>query len=381
METQQLRIGIDARPLYWTGIGRYIEETLLHLSRIDLQNEYFIYYHESLPKSRVGRAYWHPELRGKIETRNFRFVVCHVPVCSVREQIALPTMLRRDGIALFHSPYINVPLLAKCHRIVTIHDIHLRNYMRSTKRAYYEFMTRRALVSAQRIIVVSQSLRDEVRRFMPACAEKIAVIHHGVSAAFHPVTNALELADMKRAHHIRGEYFLFVGTFLAHKNLPVLIRAFHRVRKSLSEPCQLVIAAKVDERFSEPLRLVRGLGLSDDVLFVGHVAKETLPALYSGAKALVVPSLYESFGLPVIEAMSCGTPVIASSLWALPEVAGEAALLIDPHSELQLIEAMLRIYRDPILRACLREQGLRRAKEFSWLHAAKQLRQVYEACA
>jgi len=178
----------------------------------------------------------------------------------------------------------------------------------------------------------------------------------------------------------QDRYLLYVGTRKPNKNLEVLIRGFDRAMKNLADPCQLVIVAMPDPRYQSAPRLVRCLGLEESVNFVDYVIESDLPAIYSGASMLVLPSLHEGFGFPILEAMACGAPVITSSVAAMPEVAGDAALLVDPRSEVRLSEAISRLFNDRCLADNLKERGFKRASQFSWLAAARQLVQVYHCC-
>jgi glycosyltransferase involved in cell wall biosynthesis len=250
----------------------------------------------------------------------------------------------------------------------------------ATRRLYMQGVTRAAVRVADAIITPSQAVRADVIERLGVSAERVVAIPEAAAPHFRPVEDEAALTTVRTKYGLPERYLLSVGSLEPGKNRARLIAAYARLRaEGAAEP--IVIAGQPAWRYQGDLDLAGRLGLRDSVRFLGYAPDEDLPALYSGASAFVFPSLYEGFGLPVLEAMACGTPVITSNVSATAEVAGDAALLVDPRDVAALTEAIARVLVDAGLRAGLRARGLERAAQFSWARTARETLLIYETVA
>ena len=285
-------------------------------------------------------------------------------------------MARQPPDVLFVPAHV-LPLVHPRRSVVTVHDLGYLYYPgahRPFDRWYLHWSTRYHVRAARHLIADSQATRDDLIRHYRAAPERVTVVTPGCDEIFRPVTDANRLAQVKGRYNIRGDYLLHVGTLQPRKNVERLLGAFARLDGGL----QLVLAGKRGWLYDRIFRQVEELGLGDRVLFTGHVPQADLPSLMSGARLLAMPSLYEGFGLPVVEAMACGTPVVCSNASSLPEVAGDAALLVDPLDVEAWAEAMRRVLEDQRLRAELIARGLQQARQFSWGQCARQVLTILE---
>jgi len=381
-----MRIGIDARHAHLPGIGRYIEELVAHLARVEATLEFVIFTLDADLQSAGKAHYQQPQWQDAFDHPNVHVIPFAAETFSLREQFQLRSLMRRARIDVFHSTFINVPLYSPVPLVVTLHDIRhpdlALHWGRALPRAaakalYHELMTRHALRHAQRVITVSDFLHDDAACFAPSQQHKLQTIHHGVSAMFTTAADADQDQAVRHRYAMDLPYFLFVGTLKPHKNLLTLLQAFAQVRQQFILPHRLLIAAKNDARYPQPRAAVQALGIAADVRFMDHVEKADLPALYRGARGMVLPSFYESFGLPIVEAMACGAPVITSNRAAMPEIAGDAGVLVDPSSVQSLATALLRLANDDECGADLKDKGLINAQRFSWTRCAAQHVAIY----
>jgi len=305
------------------------------------------------------------------------------PVRILWEQLALPGMLRAQGIDLLHGLAYATPLASPCPTVVTIHDLtffRLPEALPPLKRFYLRIATRNATRRAARVIAVSRQTRDDLIRFLHLPAEKVDVVHNGVSEAFCPAAPE-EVAAFRHRRGLPPRFLFFLGTLEPRKNIIRLLEAFARWKGDVGggkhEGVKLIVAGAKGWSFARIFAHVEELGLEREVIFPGFVPTEELPWWYRAAECFVYPSLYEGFGLPVLEAMACGTPVITSSSSSLPEVAGDAAITVDPRDVPALAEAIGRVMADAMLREEMRQAGLRQARRFSWSKAAAETAAVY----
>lgn len=382
MSNPNLRVGIDVRLAHWPGIGRYIEEIVGRMVADYPATEFVLF--GNAQGAATLRDYADPALELRLRAKNVEFVACPVKPFSLLEPWTFARIVRRAKVRVMHSPYINVPWLdgRRIPLVVTLHDfrhpdlaVKLLSPRTWFKRVYYEILTRLALHQACITVCVSEFLARQVRAFRPALASRIHVITHAADASFHPIAPAQARAAVAQHHQLKQPYFLFVGTFKPHKNLLAVVRALALLPASV----QLAVAAAPDPRYPEVQCAVTKLQLQNRVYFLGHLPKEALPALYSAAVGTLLPSDYESFGLPVVESMACATPVIASPQAALQEVGGDAACYALPTPE-ALATAMASVLNHPHL-AVLQEDCLNRAAGFSWQHSAAQLHLLYQRAA
>ncbi|MEA3459659.1 MAG: glycosyltransferase family 1 protein, partial [Chloroflexota bacterium] len=289
-------------------------------------------------------------------------------------------MIRRPPDVLFIPAHV-LPILHPHASVVTIHDLgylHYPHAHRLLDRFYLDLSTRYNAHAATHLIADSIATKRDLAECYGVDAAKITVVYPGYDqAAFRPA-DVKAIEAVKARYGIASEYILFVGTIQPRKNLVRLIEAFANLHTCILANLQLVIAGKRGWLYEGIFQRVEELGLEGQVVFTGYVAEEDLPALLSGARLLVLPSLYEGFGLPVLEAMACGTPVVCSNASSLLEVAGDAAILVDPLDVEELAAAMERVLRDKELQAEMIERGFERAKRFSWEKCAQETLAVLE---
>jgi glycosyltransferase involved in cell wall biosynthesis len=365
-----LRIAIDARKLRDYGIGTYVRNLLRHLSRIDSTTEYVL----------LCRA---PDCGLAADLgENFRAVPEPAPAYSIREQLRVPLDLRREGIDLFHAPHYVLPALTPCRSVVTIHDcIHLRFPQYLPNRLAYAYARASLWIAshrANRILTVSEASKRDILRYFSVPEAKIDVIYNAIDERFGEEPPEDEVARVRERYQLNDPFVLYAGNIKPHKNLERLIEAFHTLRRGGLEQVKLLIIGDEISKYATLRRAVHKYKLHQHVRFFGFVPDRTLAVLYRLAGVFVFPSLYEGFGLPPLEAMASGTPVITSNLSSLPEVVGDAALLIDPYDPDAIADAMRRVLTEPALRDDLRARGLNRVREFSWDRSVRRVRQIYE---
>ncbi|GAB4418017.1 MAG: glycosyltransferase family 1 protein [Anaerolineae bacterium] len=293
-------------------------------------------------------------------------------------------MQRHPPDALFVPAHV-LPLHCPVPAVVTVHDLGYRHYPEAHRpfdRWYLDWTTRRHTRVAHHLIADSQATKDDLIRFYSADPARTSVVYLGRDESLVPVNDPQLVAAAKARHNIKGNYFLYLGTLQPRKNLVRLVEAFQQALAALpDESLKLVIAGQQGWLYAEIFERVQRLGLENRVIFPGFIAAADKPALLSGAMGYVFPSLYEGFGLPVLEAMACGTPVLTSNVSSLPEVAGEAAVLVDPHQTAQIATGLVQLAQDADLRRRLVNQGFRQIQQFSWATAAAQVLEILEKAA
>lgn len=381
-----MRIAINAYFLQQpaTGSGEHLYYLLEGLDTVDESNQYLALY-PRLAGSQVVRmphlaSHFHlKEVRGTGERLGLRFGKLWW------EQVALPRVCSAERVDLLHSPYFASPLYPNVPTVVTVHDVIplvLPRYGSSLHVRAYVKLVSAAARRARALITVSESSKRDIVRALGIPADRIHVIYNATDRSLGPVYDSSALEGVRDAHGIAGEFLLYFGGFDVRKNVERILRAFQAARPSFQRPCQLVLAGSLNlvgqhPLYPDPRTLIQQLGLDGQVIVTGRISEEEKPLLYSAATAFVFPSLYEGFGIPVLEAMACGAPVITSNVSSLPEVAGNAALLVDPTSVEDLAAAMVRLFNDGTLRDELRRKGFQRAGQFSWEDSALRTLQVY----
>jgi glycosyltransferase involved in cell wall biosynthesis len=304
------------------------------------------------------------------------------------EQVSFPRACSQENVDVIHVPYFAPPLLGARKTLVTVHDLIplvLPAYRGSLLVRTYTRLVTIAARRAAAILTDSHSSKRDIVALLRVPAERVRVIHLAASEGFKPVSDEARLYDVRRKYGLPEEYVLYLGGFDQRKNLETLIAAYADVAARLGSENRLVVAGRLPTRdsdfFPNPRRLVERWNLQDKVIFAGWVKEDDKPALYSGANLFVFPSRYEGFGLPVLEAMSCGTAVIASNSTSLPEITGDAALLVDPDDVEGLAAAMTDLLENETRREELASKGLQRARLFSWRETAAQTLEAYRAVA
>jgi len=366
-----MNIGIDVHAAEQDGTGNatYIRGLVRGLLRIESPHRYFLYAvdashpcYRDLP-SRLGV---------RIKALGIRNPLVRIPLLLARES-------RRDALDVLHVQFVAPPV----HRgklVATIHDLGFLDLPRTFSRFFVlrsRILVRRTARRADRIITGSSYSRDHIVRAYGIRPEKIAVVPYGISERIGAPLRDEDVEKTLAGLGIRRPYLLSVGRLNPRKNLAALLRAFAELKSRRGFPHALVIAGRKDYGTETIWREARGAGLGD-VVFTGYVPEEDLPALYRGADIFLYPSLFEGVGLPVLEAMASGVPVITSNTTSLPEIAGGAALIIDPENESDISHAIERFLDDPAFREDAIRRGLARAKELSLDRASKKTLAIYE---
>jgi glycosyltransferase involved in cell wall biosynthesis len=297
------------------------------------------------------------------------------------EQAALPLLARQARLDLLHGAVNINPILPGCPTVVTVHDLSFMRYPQAfppVQRAYLHSQVRRSTRAARRVIAVSQATKLDVVELFGVAPERIDVVHNGVDASFCPAP-AAGVEAFRRQAGLPERFILHLGTLEPRKNLVRLVQAFARVRAhDAGQPAvKLVLAGGKGWGYDAIFAEVGRLGLEQEVLFPGYVADHDLAWWYRAAAVFAYPSLLEGFGLPVLEAMACGAPTVTSNLSSLPEVAGDAALLVDPTSVDALAAALLRLLAIAALAPDLQARGQAQAARFPWSRTAQQTAAVY----
>jgi alpha-1,3-rhamnosyl/mannosyltransferase len=307
---------------------------------------------------------------------------------SIGQQWSIPRLLRHLGADVYHSPYYLMPYCPGVPTLVTVYDlIPLRfpQYTSARARLLFRWSMALALRAASHVIVISEATRRDLLAFFHLSPQDVTVISLAAAPSFRPPSPA-EVQRVRHKYGLRQDYVLYLGINKPHKNLVRLVEAWSLVCHSrfatrgsplAMRRSQLVIAGKWDARYPESKQRVAALRLQDAVRFLGPVAEEDLPALYGGAALFAFPSECEGFGLPVLEAMACGTPVVCANASSLPEVGGDAALYFDPANVEAMAEALGQALADADLRTELRERGLCQAAHFSWKWTAQKTLDLY----
>ncbi|MCL7454911.1 MAG: glycosyltransferase family 4 protein [Anaerolineae bacterium] len=367
-----MRVGIDARLVYYSqaGIGQYILHLAEALARIDTDTEYV------LLQSRKDDT-------TILEQPNFRRVSLWTPSHHRLERYSLNVELMRLGLDLLHSPDFIPPHRPSCKSVITVHDLAFLLYphfLTKESARYYGHIDD-AVRWTDHIIAVSESTKRDTVDHLGVPEDKITVVHEAANPIFRPVSREEAWQQVRNRHGIEDRFILFVSTIEPRKNVPTLMRALWQLVECYKEDVHLVVAGGKGWLYEDAFAVVDELQLDSRVHFVGRVSSEDLLYLYNAAQLLAHPAFYEGFGLPPLEAMACGLPVIASNVASLPEVVGDAGLLIDPHDVDELTVGMWRVLTDEELRREMIDKGLRQAARFSWDRAAAETLEIYRQVA
>ncbi len=381
-----MRIGVNALFLQKpaSGTGQHLYHLLEGLDAYDKRNAYV------LLSPRFRKAY---QVRFPRLSDRFRNVEVWTKISRLGEnvekmwweQFGLVQAAFKERVDLLHCPYFAAPIVRPYPTVVTIHDVIplvLPEYRWREASRLYTALVSATSKRADAIIAVSECSRRDIVRTLGITADKIHVIGNAVDPSYYPITDSWLLAAVRERYNIAPKYILYFGGFDLRKNVHRIIRSYAALRPALQAEFQLVIAGRLHllghPLYPDPRPLVRELGLGDRVIFTGQIREQDKAPLYSAATVFTFPSLYEGFGMTVLEAMACGAPVITSCLSALPEVVGNAGVLVDPYSEPAISVALEELLADPERRAELGAQARARSRDFSWRQVAEQTVQVYE---
>ncbi len=368
---------LDLRPGYrQAGVSRYIEYLLRELPTASPHR--FIVY--AGRHSHGGGA----DLRDR---PGLRFTTSLVPTGRpetriVWEQLCAPFHLERDKIDVVHGTVNVVPIVSGRPTVVTVHDLAFLRYPEQYpgfKQRYLSSMTRRSVEHADRVIAVSTNTRSDVIHFYKVEPDRVVVVPNGLDPSMKSVEDPGALTAFRRKHELPEQFILFLGTLQPRKNLIALMRAWARLDPTTRLP--LVVVGAQGWMYEPILDEARALGVAGEIVFKGFAESRDLPYWYSASTIFVYPSLYEGFGMPVVEAMACGAPVIASNTSSLPEVAGDAAILVDPSNIGAIGDAIQALTDQENLRRSMRERGFVQASQFSWHRTARETASVYEQAA
>lgn len=365
-----MRIAIDARKLHDYGIGTYVRNLVSWLAKLDGDHEYVLV----CP----------PRDLEFVKSLGRRFEACEERAgnYSAREQLSLPIALARARVELFHAPHYVVSPLTRVPFVVTIHDcIHLRfpQYLPNRlAHTYARTMMRSSARRSERVLTVSEASRQDILHYLHVPPAKVEVIHNALDERLAAEPTPEALAEVRGRYQLESPFILYAGNIKPHKNLERLVEAYSILRRRGVEHARLLIIGDEVSKYPVLRRLVHRFQLHPHVRFFGFVSDAMLSALYRLASVFVFPSLYEGFGLPPLEAMAAGTPVVASNTSSLPEVVGDAAMLVDPMDAGAIADAMARVLTDNALRNDLIARGHERVKAFSWQRSVARVQAVYE---
>jgi len=355
-----MKIAFDYRMEDWSGIGRYSESIIDIFKEKNILENQFKLLKYSGQNIKINKA-----------------IKCTSEVFSFSEQLELPILNSKNNIDLFHSPHFVFPIFNPGKLILTIHDLTpllFPDIFSLQARIYMKTMIWLSKFKADKIITVSQNTKDDLVEIFNYNPDKIKVVYNGVDKSYRVINDKQLINDVRDKYDTGEEFLLYVGNIKPHKNIPALLKALSNIDKQH----KLVIVGKRDKAYNEIFDIINEYNLDDQVVFTGFVPDEDLILLYNAATLFVYPSLYEGFGLPPLEAMACGTPVITSNVSSLPEVVGEAAITVDPHNTIKLSETINKILVNKGLQNKMIQKGIERAEQFTWEKTAQETIKVYE---
>lgn len=376
-----MKIGINALFMQYptTGSGQYLTNLTKALAEVDDYNKYVLLGPQ--PPSRTDKSplpyQVHPVAGFARRQENIEKVFW--------EQLTCPAAARASKADVLHVPYFAPPLIPRIPTVVTIQDIiplRLPAYRPAGKIKIYMDLVARAAKHATMVIAISQHARQDIIDVLHIPSERIRIIYQAIGEEYQPVTNQEQIKAARERYGLGERYIFYIGGLDQRKNVPQLVRAFAHLQAQIGDPhLQLFISGNPDKQkgplFPDPRPVAADLGMGGQIIY-RFVEEEDKPAIYSGASLFVFPSIYEGFGLPPLEAMGCGTPVVCSNRTSLPEVVGDAAITVDPDNTHALVDAIRRVLTDEALQTDLRARSLARAKQFSWRKTAQETIAVYE---
>lgn len=374
-----MRVAIDytAAVNQSAGIGRFVRSLVGALAEIDSENEYLLVH--AAPNDVQEPQF---PIAENFSRRPLRFSQRFLDVMWQRFGLPLPITLLTGPVDIFHSPDFVLPPVQRARSVLTVHDLAFLLQPECADAGLKEYLDKavpRSVRKADFVVTDSENTRNDVICLLGADPERVEVVPGGVEPSFKPVNNAPKIAALRKRLGIgAAPFILSVGVIEPRKNLGLLIEAYRILRDRQKLPHRLVIVGKRGWLWEDIERQAQRSPYHDDVQFVGHLPEEDLPAMYSAATAFAFPSLYEGFGLPPLEAMACGTPVVVSKTSSLPEVVGDAGLQVDPQDAEALAAALELLLLDEPLRADIRARGLERAASFTWKASAEKLLAVYQ---
>ncbi len=357
-----MKIGIDGRAAKWyrgTGIGTYTYQLLNCLNNIDNINNYLLFMPEGFRDNINFKKNFRLDTLPQDNNHNFW------------QEVNVPNTIKDTNIQLYHVPQngVGLPIHKNCKFVITLHDVIPYRMPSTVSDRYLKVFSDyipNAIPQCDGIITVSNFSKKDIMKAFDFPEDKIYVTPLASEEIYKPLDKRISKYVAKRYYSISGDYILYVGGFSPRKNILGLIESFSKLVSSYKSPLNLVIAGNKGISYSIYKNRAEELNISDKVIFPGFISMDHLPYIYNGAELFVYPSFYEGFGLPPIEAMACGIPVIVSNTTSLPEVVENGALLVDPTDQTNLYESMLTVLSDNNLRNKLISSGMKRASELSW---------------
>ncbi|MCM8709663.1 glycosyltransferase family 4 protein [Clostridium sp. SYSU_GA19001] len=367
-----MKIAIDARGVNWyrgTGIGTYTDKVLRYLLRMDSKN----YYH----------IYWSGENYEEFQFSNTNIIMASKKHHRFFEQNYFPADLKDNNIDIYHIPQNGIGMCEniECKKIATMHDLIPYIMPETVGRGYLlKFLkdVPKVIELSDALITVSEWSKQDILKYFPIDKNKIFVTPLAADDIYKPLDKEKCKYFLSKQYNINKSFILYIGGFSPRKNVKSLITAFAKVYKDLGKDYNLVIVGATRDQGQYLSEFSSNLEFSSKIIFTGFAPENHLPILYNACDAFVYPSLYEGFGLPPLEAMNCGTPVITSNLTSIPEVVGDAGILINPYNEYELMEALKKLLNNEKLQNEYREKGLIRAQDFSWNKTAEKTLEVYK---
>lgn len=379
-----MKIGIDARFLTHPqrgGFKTYTENLIAALGEVDSENEYILYLDR--PPNEESKLPHRPNFAARI-------VPGLLPVVGMvwREQFGLARQVIRDRLDLFHAPSLTAPLRLACPLVVTIHDMiwffaekfssgKPRSVQRRLMDGYYRVVPQLVVHRAAAILTVSQAAKNDIIQHLGLAPDQIIVTCEAASPVFHHIDDVSRIEKIRCRYDVNSPFILGIGSADSRKNIPTLIKAYSLLPVTLRAMYRLVIVWTHDLMEAELGKQVAQMNLIDDVRFVRQVTNEDLALLYNAASLFAFPSLYEGFGLPLLEAMACGTPIVTANNSSIPEIVDDAALLVEAKDAKAIADAIASVLTDEAIYATLKQRGSKRAAAFSWEKCARETLTAY----
>lgn len=370
-----VRIGINARYLQRpvTGIERYLLELTKNISKLDNKNKYILFFNQHLPIIKIT------------DNDNFEyFITKHSTKRNIQriiwEEFFLFFELIKKKVDVFHGPSFVSPFFKSSKEIITIHDLTFLFFKEGytlMNKLYFGLFLPKSIRKADIIIANSHSTKKDILKYYDIPEQKIKVVHLGIDPNFKKSYDPDELNSIKQKYKIPEKFFLFVGLLSPRKNIKNILEAFYLFKKENNSNHKFVIVGKKGWLYSDIFQFIEENNLVDEIIFTDYVDEKDLSAIYSSATAFLFTSLYEGFGLPILEAMSCGCPVITSNLSSMPEVGGDAALYVNPYLVNEIKDAMNLLLENKELRQNLINKGHNQVKKFSWEKTARETLEIY----
>ena len=368
-----MKIGVDGRGFYEkrTGMEQYAFNLYKAISIIDKSNEYFIYFKHN------------GKILSPTQNKNFRNIIIPAPlkfITPLWEQVLLPRQLKNDTIQVYHSPYSIIPLFGDFKKVITVHDLTpfiYPEYQKKITNLYLRYWYRKSILSSDIIISVSENTKKDIIKLFNISSSKIRTIYESASEEFCKIEDENLKDRIRKKYQLPDKFILFVGTLEPRKNITRLLKAFDRLKTKKNILHYLVLAGHKGWLYEEIFKTYNKLKNRRFVLFIDYVNHNDLPIIYNLSDIFLYPSLYEGFGLPLLEAMACGSPVISSNTSSIPEVVGDAGILVNPKSIDEVSNAIYEVIMDKALRESLIEKGYKQVQKFSWEKTSRETLEVF----